>query len=178
MDSGIVVRPRLVYGAAVWAFVFAGISFYWAAGGSFGANTVGNEVTGFAASNWVVFSIVLWMDGVLKVLLGLLALALVQPWGKRFSRRFLLVSSAVIGFGMAAYGFVELLGTGLSAIFMKLGMTSISPSVDWKGITGHLAIWDPYWLLGGILFVSVSQPMPDKARTRIVGWFGRLRARI
>ena len=135
-----------------------------------GANTVGNEVTGLAASNWAVFSLVLWTDAISKVLLGMLALALTRSWGKLFPRRFLLLSSRVLGFAMAAYGFVQLAVTGTSALLMKAGIIGISPSVDWTGIIGHLVIWDPYWLLGGILFMSSAQPLTNQAKARIAGW--------
>ncbi len=37
---------RLVaYMAAAWAFVFAAMSFYWAAGGTAGASTLGETIT-------------------------------------------------------------------------------------------------------------------------------------
>jgi len=171
MYSGIATHPRIAYAASAWAFAFAGITFYWAAGGTVGASTVGNEVTGIAASNWAFFSLVLWADSISKVLLGLLALALAQSWGRLFPGRFLLLCSGVLGFAMAAYAFVQLAVTGTSALLMKAGIMGISSSVDWTGIIGHLVIWDPYWLLGGILFLLAAQPLPNQARTRMAAWF-------
>lgn len=162
-DSDTRLRGRNVqfaWAAAVWAFIFAGITFYWAAGGTAGASTVGSEITSLASRNWAFFSIVLWVDAISKVLLGLLALAIVQSWGRIFPRRFLLVSSWVIGLLMALYGSVQLTVTGISALLMITGVISISPSVDWPGIEGHLAIWDPYWLLGGLLFLLAAKSAP------------------
>ena len=162
-DSDTRLRGRNVqfaYAAATWAFIFAGITFYWAAGGTAGASTVGSEVTSLASRNWAIFAIVLWVDAISKVLLGLLALAIVQSWGTIFPRKLLLVSSWVIGLLMALYGSIQLTVTGISALLMITGVISISPSVDWAGIEGHLAIWDPYWLLGGLLFLLAAKSAP------------------
>lgn len=106
---------------------------------------------------WTIFSIVLWADGIAKTLLGLLALALVQFWGKAFPSRFLFTSSWVIGFLMAAYGAIQLAVTGVSTLLMRTGVIGVSLSVDWVGIVGHLAIWDPYWLVGGVLFILAAR---------------------
>ena len=158
---------RSAYAASMWAFIFAATSFYWAAGGTFGVSTVGSEIISIATTYKTLFSIILWLDGIAKTLLGLLALGLVQSWGRVFPRKFLLVASWVIGLLMAAYGATELIVTGTSALLMKTGVIAISPSVDWVGIEGHLAIWDPYWLLGGILFMLSAVPIQNQLIKRI-----------
>ena len=38
------VRDLAAYGASLWAFVFAAMSFYWAAGGTVGVETIGPAV--------------------------------------------------------------------------------------------------------------------------------------
>jgi hypothetical protein len=72
---------------------------------------------------------------------------------------------------MAVYGAVQLVVIGASAILMKTGASAISPSVDWTGIAGHLLIWDPLWLLGGILFLVISQPTQTRVMRRFAKWF-------
>lgn len=162
------------YAAASWAFAFAAISFYWAAGGTFGANSVGKVILSIAMSDRVLFSLVLWADGVAKTLLGLLALAFVQKWGKVFPKSFLLISSTVVGLCMAAYGFIELTVTGIAALLMGTGMISSPPTVDWAGIEGHLAIWDPYWLIGGILFMLMARSVHNQVKDQIRKQFHKI----
>jgi len=158
-------------GAALWAFAFAGISFYWAAGGTFGAITIGTQIESYVASV-PGFVIVLWVDAVLKSLLGVLALALIFPsWGRELpGRPYLPPIAWGAGLAMAAYGTVELSVTGVSALLMATGVLASSPKVDWVGIVGHLALWDPYWLLGGFLFLFAAKTAGARIRGQIIRW--------
>jgi hypothetical protein len=68
------------YAACAWAFVFAGVRFYWAAGGRLGGATTGPAITAPVASGDPWWIALLWGTGLLKVGLGLLA----RPgWGRR-----------------------------------------------------------------------------------------------
>jgi len=71
---------------------------------------------------------------------------------------------------MAAYGTVELSVTGVSALLMATGVLASSPKVDWVGIVGHLALWDPYWLLGGFLFLFAAKTAGARIRGQIIRW--------
>src|SRR3989440_9488365 len=73
---------RVAYGACGWAFLFAALSFYWALGGTAGADTVSPEIVQLARAHvpWVIA--VLWITAILKVVSGFVALALIQPWGR------------------------------------------------------------------------------------------------
>jgi hypothetical protein len=66
------------YAASIWAFTFTAMSLYWAAGGTLGADTIGNGIKEMALARDPVFVMILWITAALKFLLGLLALALVQ----------------------------------------------------------------------------------------------------
>jgi hypothetical protein len=145
-------------GAAIWAFGFAAISFYWACGGTFALWTVGRQITSLAEST-PGFTAVLWLDVAVKALLGILALALALPsWQAAFpGRRWLPSVAWVAGLAMAAYGGVELAVTGVSALLMVAGILPVGSSVDWMGIVGHLGLWDPYWILGGVLFLLAGK---------------------
>ena len=81
-------RQRLAaYAAAAWAFAFAVPSFVWAAGVRAGSETIAADVeeAGIADPG------LLAATGLLKVLAGLVALALVRPWGRAIPRRLLVV---------------------------------------------------------------------------------------
>ncbi len=89
----------IAYAAATWAFLFAAVSFYWALGGRIGANTLGPAILAAAADPWFV-ALGLWGVGGIKLLGGLVALALVQPWG-RLLPQIVLRTAAWIGGGFA-----------------------------------------------------------------------------
>lgn len=76
------------YAAALWAFLFAALSFYWGLGGRAGAATLDPALMAAADDPWFV-AIGLWGVGVVKALGGLVALALVLPWGRRLPGWFL-----------------------------------------------------------------------------------------
>jgi hypothetical protein len=79
------------YAACVCAFLFAATSFYWGTGGTLGLDLVGREAVELVASGNVGILIALWLVGLLKVAGGLLALALVQPWGAHLFRPWMLL---------------------------------------------------------------------------------------
>jgi hypothetical protein len=136
------------YVACAWAWIFAGMSFYWASGGTAGGTTIGPAITTPVAAGDPVWLAVLWLTGLLKVLVGLLALALVRPWGRQFPRWLLLVGAwgacAVLALYEGAASWVQhgLMAAGVLTTPAGLGATALR----W-----HLVLWDPCWLAGGIL---------------------------
>src|SRR5215218_1014051 len=101
------------YMAFTWAFMFAIVSFYWAAGGTVGVETIGDVITKPALAGDPVMIAILWGSGVIKIIAGLLALALVQSWGELFPRRMLLIASWVVGVLLVLYGVGNLIQHGL-----------------------------------------------------------------
>lgn len=71
------------YGACGWAFLFAALSFYWALGGIAGIDAVSPAIVSLARARVPWLIALLWITGILKIGSGLIALALIQPWGRR-----------------------------------------------------------------------------------------------
>lgn len=88
-----------------------------------------------------------WGVGIAKVLAGLLALALVQPWGRAVPRWMMLAA----GWGGATV--LTLYGGVLVAVEALVVGGIIVPSgpVDWLALRWHLYLWDPWFLLWGVL---------------------------
>jgi hypothetical protein len=141
-------RNVAAYAAAVWAFVFAVPSFVWAAGVKAGSETIAADVEEAGiADPWLLAA-----TGVLKLLAGLVALALVRPWGRAIPRRLLLVAAwgaAVVFCLYAVANFVE-------HSLMEAGERSIPEDLGTDAVRWHLLLWDPWWLLGGILFALAA----------------------
>jgi hypothetical protein len=78
------VGTAAVYAAAIVAFAYALVSLYWAVGGHGLVSTVGGYVEQFARQGRAVAVLVALAAAVGKVTGGLLALALVRPWGESF----------------------------------------------------------------------------------------------
>lgn len=146
------------YAAAAWAFVFAAVSVYWAAGGTAGVNTLGGDIGALAANPPPGFVALLWAIAVLKVLGGLLALALVQPWGRALSRRLLRAVAGAGGVGLLLYGVIPGVVNGLMlAGVLHLSASAHWTAAEWTTLRWHVLLWDPWWALGGILFVAAAR---------------------
>jgi len=132
--------------------VFAAMSFYWAAGGTVGGDTIGNVIRTPALARDPTFVAILWTTGALKAIAGLLALALVRPWGRVIPRWMLLVAGWGTGLLLVLYGGANLAVRGLMAV----GIISTPASMHSLAARWHLLLWDPWWTLGGILFIAAT----------------------
>jgi hypothetical protein len=92
------------YAACALALLSAVPSFYWAAGGTIGLDTVGGAIEDLAHARDPAGVALGIGAGVLKVAGGLLALALVPPWGQLVPRRLLLGVAWAAGVVLTAYG--------------------------------------------------------------------------
>jgi uncharacterized protein DUF3995 len=145
---GSTTRPRhtwAAYAAAVWAGVFAAISLYWALGGMIGLDTVGGEIEKLARAGQG--GVLAWGATLLKAAGVVFALALVQRWGRVFPRMLMLVAgwaatAVLIGYGGLTVGGELLVATG--AVEAPAG-------IDWYALHWHLALWDPYFVVWGVL---------------------------
>jgi Protein of unknown function (DUF3995) len=140
------------YAAAAWALVFAAMSFYWAAGGSLGSSTMSDTIVQAARAREPQFVALLWTTGALKAIAGLLALALVRPSGRLLPRWIALTGTWVAGVGMLLYGGANL---AVRAV-MAVGLLATPGSMHSDAARWHLLLWDPWWVLGGALFVAAA----------------------
>ena len=114
-----------------------------------GASTLG-DIANLADDPW--FIVILWSTGVLKALGGLLALALVRPWGRIVPRWLLLAAVGCGGIFMILYSGANFLVRGL----MWAGILNTPESMHSTAALWHLLFWNPWWLLGGILFSATA----------------------
>jgi Protein of unknown function (DUF3995) len=135
------------YAAAVLSFVFAVPSFYWGFGGKFGGATVFADADTWSWSKDWAFLLLVLFTAVLKVFGGLFALSLVRPSMPRASRRWMLVAGFGAAVVLAFYGFVNVLGE----VLVATGVVGKPSNYDAYSFHWHLFLWDPYFLVWGIL---------------------------
>ncbi len=140
-------RTWAAYAAAVWAGAFAAVSLYWALGGMIGIDTLGGRIEELARSGGAAASLLGWGATVLKAAGVVFALALVRRWGRVFGRRPLLVAGwaatvVLIGYGGLTVG---------AELLVAVGVLVPPAGVDRYAFYWHLALWDPYFLLWGVL---------------------------
>jgi hypothetical protein len=140
------------YAAAIVAFAYALVSLYWAAGGHGLVSTVGGYVEQFARHGEALAVLVALAAVAAKVAGGLLALALVRPWGRVIPRRWLLLSSAGASALLLIYG-----GLYVAAAALVLsGVIHPAGGVDRTALRWHLGVWDLWFLVWGILLALAT----------------------
>lgn len=151
------------YAACALAFGHAAVSFYWASGGTVGLSTVGGELEAMGRAASPLLSAVVWGVGIAKVLAGLLALALVMPWGRVFPRW------AMLAAGWGGATILTLYGGVLVAVEALVvgGIIVLSGAVDWTALQWHLFLWDPWFLLWGVLLGVATWHYTRRSRK---GW--------
>jgi len=135
------------YAACVVAALYAVVSFYWALGGSAGVDTLGGSLEELARDGDPV---VLWLAGtagLLKVAGAVLALALVRPWGQVVPRRLLLGAAWAGSLVLVLYGALYVVGGAL----VLAGAVDVSGPVDRTALWWHVAVWDLWFLVWGVL---------------------------
>ncbi len=140
----------VTYGACGWSFLFAALSFYWALGGTAGAETVSPEIVQLARAHVPWFIAVLWLTAILKVCSGFVALALIQPWGRRVPSWILLL----LAWGAGTLFFVH------GGLFFAVGFLALSGAISVRTpetvLRWDTFLWGPWWLIGGILFLLAA----------------------
>jgi hypothetical protein len=97
------------YAAAIVAFGYALMSVYWALGGHPLVSTIGGYVEQFVRRGGALPVLIARAATLAKVAGGLLALALVRPWGRMVPRGWLLTGSAGASALLIVYGGLNVL---------------------------------------------------------------------
>ena len=142
-------RTWPAYAAAAWAVLFALVSLFWGLGGEFGfyVEEVLDDEPSTATVNWIALG--------LKLAAAAVALALVRPWGRALPRR-LLLALAWLAAGVLILHVVA--GTTQTAL-AAAGVLAVE-GTSYEGHVGDYvlweAVWEPFWLLGGVLFALAA----------------------
>ena len=140
------------YAVAIVAFGYALMSLYWALGGHALVSTIGGYVEQFARRGGALPVLVALAAALAKVVGGLLALALVRPWGRVVPRRWLLIGSAGASVLLVVYGGLYVL---LGALVLS-GVFHPAVSVDRTALRWHVGVWDLWFLVWGILLALAT----------------------
>jgi hypothetical protein len=135
------------YAAAILAFAYAVMSLYWAAGGHALVSTIGGYVEQLARRGGALPVLAALAVTLAKVAGGLLALALVRPWGRVVPRGWLHLGSAAVSVLLLVYGGLNVL---LGALVLS-GIIHPAGSVDRSALRWHVGVWDLWFLVWGIL---------------------------
>lgn len=143
---------RAALATFAWAFLFGLLSFYWAAGGTIGRNTLSRSIQEMAEGRDPSFIATVWITGIAKVLGGLLPLALAFGWWRRVPRGLLRF------FCWAGSAFLTLYGLGdvVRAVLVLTGAFEVDAPIDREIARWYLWLWGPVWITGGICYLATA----------------------
>ncbi len=138
------------WGALALGVLYAAVSAYWALGGTAGLDILGGRLAELARSPDPLALVGIWLVVALKIVAAALGVMMLRtppgPW-----RRLLLIGTWVAACVLVLYGGFLVAGH----ILVVTGfIEAVNP--DWAAIYGHLFLWDPWFLLWGLLLLVVA----------------------
>jgi Protein of unknown function (DUF3995) len=140
---------RAGYAGCAWAIAFAIPSLYWGLGGEAGIESIAaqpEEIAGISDDGVVLAT------AAIKILAAIAVLALVTA---RLGDRACAVLRIAVRIGavvLIVYGLAEF----VDHLLMVTGAIDTPPELGSTAAAWHLALWDPYFVLGGALFWLAS----------------------
>lgn len=130
----------------VWTVIFAGMSFYWAAGGMVGVRSLGGAVYDMAINPNPSFINIVTLTGFIKLLGIILLLMLFVQWRNPIITRMLYYITKIVGVLIFLYGLLNFITISMS-VFDILDFDLDSYATFWR-----LAFWEPFWMAGGVFY--------------------------
>jgi Protein of unknown function (DUF3995) len=137
------------YAGCAWAIAFAIPSLYWGLGGEAGIESIAarpEEIAGISDDGVVLAT------AAAKIVAGVAVLALAQGWLRGRAHTALRVIVRIGGALLVLYGAAEF----VDHLLMVTGAIDTPPDLGSTAAAWHLALWDPWFVLGGVLFWIAS----------------------
>ncbi|MGH3263241.1 MAG: DUF3995 domain-containing protein [Trebonia sp.] len=128
--------------------LYATVSVYWGLGGTALLDTVGASLG--RGGGGLVVVLALWAAVVLKAIAAVLPLTVIYHRGGATWQRLAKVSVWIEAAVLVAYGLV----LSTAGLMVQLGIIHASASADRRALAWHAYLWDPWFLLWGLLVVA------------------------
>jgi hypothetical protein len=144
---------RLAYLASALAIASASLSVFWTFGGTWLLDTVGGAIEKLARTRSPSALALGTATALAKIGAGLLALALVRPWGRYVPDRTLVGANVIVSAVLVTWGAANVLIGGLALA----GAVSPADGIDERALRWHVFVWDLWFLLwGASLAIALS----------------------
>src|SRR6266542_6924426 len=140
------------YAASLAAYAHAIMDLYWGLGFHALLSTVGGYPERLARQGGVLPVLLALSASAAQMMAGLLALALVRPWGQVIPRALLRPGSAGVSALLVLYGGALV----LTGTLVLTGAIHPPGGVDWTAMRWHTGVWDMWFLVWGILLSVAS----------------------
>jgi len=130
--------------------LYATVSVYWGLGGTTLLDTVGGSLERGGRAGDLVVVLALGAAVVLKVVAAVLPLLAIYRLGGARWQRLVVVLTWIEAAVLVSYGLV-LTTVGL---MVQLGVIAVSASADHRALAWHAYLWDPWFLVWGLLVTA------------------------
>ncbi|MBB3131460.1 hypothetical protein FHS19_006183 [Paenibacillus rhizosphaerae] len=114
-----------------------------------GVNTLGGFIYDQAVEREASFIAMVWFTGFVKLGGGLFLLLLLKRWST-MTNRILYFLAILAGIALFLYGLANV----ISLVFAGMGLLSLQ--IDDFALRWRLFFWEPFWMLGGALFILAA----------------------
>lgn len=141
---------RFALAGMLLGLLYAAVSVYWGLGGTNLLDTVGGSLERGGRAGDLVVILALWAAVVLKVIAVVLPLLAIYRLGGVKWQRLVWGLSWIEAAVLVIYGLV-LTTVGL---MVQLGVIAASASADHRALAWHAYLWDPWFLVWGLLVTA------------------------
>lgn len=147
--------------ACVVGLLYALLSAYWGLGGTRFLDTIGGTLEREGRARTGLIVAVLWLSVILKLLAAAVGLLAAGPQPRTRLRRLARRTA------WAAAGVLTLYGCLLTAVglLVQADVLSASADADHRALRWHAYLWDPWFLLWGVLLgIALARSRPRRGR--------------
>ncbi len=147
---------RLAQVAFAVGIAYAAISLYWGFGGTWLVDTVSSALPKLSHTQSALLLFIVWVAVVLKMIASFLPLLVVQAGDPRPTAKTWWGHSLRL-LGWTEAGILTLYGLVLTAVELlaESGAIAVPPHADRLALAWHAYLWDPWFLLWGLLVAGV-----------------------
>src|SRR5690625_5028715 len=144
-------RKKYIYAGIIWTLLFAGMSFYWAAGGMIGIRSLGGEIYQKALYRDQGLVPIVWATGIIKVIGAFFLLILLRERTSKKFEKWVSILCIAAGIFMILYGAMNFITISLA------GLNILDFELEAYAMGWRLIFWEPFWVLGGLLYVLAGK---------------------
>ncbi|TWP36645.1 DUF3995 domain-containing protein [Leekyejoonella antrihumi] len=157
---------RLAKASFVVGSVYAALSFYWAVGGPWLLSTVGDSLATRANGNDATLAVAVLLAAAVKAIAALLPiLAVCRPVDRPRRRTVWLLAGFEAGVLVIYGGVLTTVG-----LLIQAGIVRVSRTADYRALAWHAYLWDPWFLLWGLLIAAALVARRRGTKCRSASW--------
>jgi hypothetical protein len=142
-----------VWGAMTWSLLFGLLSLWWAAGGMLAVSTLARSIRDAARAGDEAMLRMALVTGLLKLAAGALAVFSLRSPGNRRIRTVMLSLLWGTGVLLTLYGVLGM----VEKVLWATGTTDVPASFGEDAVVWYLVLWEPVWIVGGVLFLLTAR---------------------